>query len=110
MLWEEYNEFTWIPEGASLVKVPLIPKYLPELDEFLEASNTERRYSAGANIAWIAWYDQMTALDQKLKELNLMGLTILGPADKVRLGAVVQNIFYKKIKTALDPAALWVEV
>ncbi len=110
MLWEEYNEFTWIPEGASLVKVPLIPKYLPELDEFLEASNTERRYSAGANIAWIAWYDQMTALDQKLKELNLMGLTILGPADKVRLGAVEQNIFYKKIKTALDPAALWVEV
>jgi glycolate oxidase FAD binding subunit len=110
MLWEEFNEFNWIPEGASLVKVPLIPKYLPKLDEFLKASSSDRRYSAGANVAWIAWSDTMTALDQKLKDLNLKGLTILGSADKVRLGAVDQNIFYKKIKTALDPSGLWVEV
>ena len=110
MLWEEFNEFNWIPKGASLVKVPLIPKYLPKLDEFLKASSSDRRYSAGANVAWIAWSDTMTALDQKLKELNLKGLTILGSADKVRLGAVDQNIFYKKIKTALDPSGLWVEV
>lgn len=110
ILWEEINEFSWCPAGASLVKVPLIPRYLPELDQFLDASNIDRRYSAGGNVAWIAWSGMMTALDQKLKELNLMGLTILGSADKVRLGAVEQNIFFKKIKTALDPSGLWVEV
>lgn len=109
-LWRDYLEFKWVPEGDSLVKVPLIPKYIAALEEFLQAEQVIRWYSAGGNIAWIVWPQDVSLLDQKLQDLNLPGLTILGPAEQVRLGAVEQNYFYQKIKAALDPSGLWAEV
>jgi len=108
--WQEINEFLWVPEGSVLVKIPLNPAHVPILEEFLMLSRTLRRYSAGANVAWVAWSKSLKSLDEKLKELNLMGLTILGSADQVRLGAWERGIFYQKIKAALDPSGLWAEV
>jgi glycolate oxidase FAD binding subunit len=110
MMWETLNEFRWMPENTVLVKIPLIPKYIPKLEEFLKDSKAVRRYSAGGNVAWIAWPDPIATLDRKLKEFDLAGLSILGSADKVRLGTLGDNIFYQKIKAALDPPGLWVEV
>ena len=108
--WKGINEYNWVPEGSSLIKVPLIPKLIPELDAFLEECEAVRRYSAGGNIAWIAWSNTTTLLDQKLLDMKLMGLTILGPCDQVRFGLPAQNVFFRKIKAALDPSGLWVEV
>jgi len=108
--WDEIIEFQWVPENTVLVKVPIIPKNIPLLDDFLNKNNTSRRYSAGANVAWIAWSEPISRLDQKLKELNLMGLSLLGNSDQVRLGAWERGVFYNKIKNALDPSGLWVEV
>jgi hypothetical protein len=99
-----------VPEGAALVKVPLIPTQVPFLDGFLQDNYAVRHYSAGANIAWIAWHKSIAELDQKLNELKLKGLTILGSTSQVRLGAQNKGVFYHKIKTALDPSGLWAEV
>jgi len=108
--WEKIKEFLWVPEGADLIKVPIIPKLVPELDGFLQKNGMTRHYSAGANVAWIAWSGSQVALDRKLKEFLLIGLKILGSADQVHLGAWEQSVFYKKIKAALDPSGLWAEV
>ena len=110
LTWEDNVEFNWLQQGAALVKVPVIPTQVPSLDGFLHDNNALRRYSAGANIAWIAWHKSIAELDQKLNELKLKGLTILGSTNQVRLGAQNKGVFYHKIKTALDPSGLWAEV
>jgi glycolate oxidase FAD binding subunit len=108
--WKAINEFTWVPAESVLIKVPLIPKHLPTLDAFLAGTGTQRRYSSGANIAWIAWSGPTDTLNKRLTELDLVWLSILGSADRVRYGAMKNNTFYQKIKNALDPKSLWVEV
>jgi glycolate oxidase FAD binding subunit len=108
--WEDINEFNWVPQGTNLVKVPLIPKYVSALDDFLEQHQAVRRYSAGVNVAWIVWPGSMDSLDQKLKELDLLGLSILGATDLVRMGSWKDNVFYDKIKDAIDPSGIWVKV
>jgi hypothetical protein len=108
--WEHINEFRWLPEDSTLVKVPLTPKLVLDLDEFLQQNGSIRRYSVGANVAWIAWSKPLDKLDQHLKDSNLAGLTILGPADQIRLGAWNSGNFYQRIKKALDPKGKWAEV
>ncbi|MGB7095623.1 MAG: FAD-binding protein [Anaerolineales bacterium] len=108
--WESLNEFDWVPEGTVLVKIPLTPKFVPQLDEFLNSNHAIRHYSVGANVAWVALSQPLNLLDQKLKELNLMGLTVLGSADQIRLGVWEPGGFYRRIKNALDPSGLWLEV
>jgi glycolate oxidase FAD binding subunit len=108
--WETINEFNWVPEDTVLVKIPLIPKQVPALEEFLKHNRVSRRYSAGANLAWVAWSKPISSLDEKLKELDLTGLTILGSTDQVRIGNWEPSVFYQKIKKALDPSGLWAEV
>ena len=109
-IWQEIKDFGWVPNDTILVKVPIIPKHLPQLDEILSASSIRRRYSAGANVAWIAWSGTSRLLDQNLQKLNLSGLSILGNSEQTRFGKWDRNSFYAKIKSALDPTGLWVEV
>jgi glycolate oxidase FAD binding subunit len=110
VFWDDLDEFTWVPEGSVLVKIPTTPGTIPELEEFLQESNPARRYSCGANVAWVALPEPLDTLDRKLAELRLSGLTILHSAGKVRLGINNHGEFYRRIKNALDPGGLWVEV
>ncbi len=110
MYWEHINEFRWLPKDSTLVKVPLTPRLVPDLDEFLQQNDSIRRYSVGANVAWIAWSKPLDRLDQYLKDSNLTGLPILGSADRIRLGAWDTGNFYQRIKKALDPNGKWAEV
>ncbi len=108
--WRKIREFQWLPDDNSLIKIPLTPKLVPKLDEFLEANNTIRRYSVGANIAWVAWPQQVDNLDHFLKGENLAGLTILGSTDQIRIGAWEPGVFYQRVKKALDPSGKWAKV
>ncbi len=108
--WEGVNEFSWIPENSRLVKVPLTPKSVPDLDIFLKQNQAVRRYSVGANVAWIAWSKPLGILDQQLKDSKLVGLVILGIADQIHLGDWDSGSFYQRIKKALDPIGKWSEV
>ena len=109
-MWEEIKDFGWVPNDTILVKVPIIPKHLQQLDEILSESSIRRRYSAGANVAWIAWSGSTNFLDQNLRKLNLSGLSLIGNSEQARFGKWERNSFYAKIKSALNPTGLWVEV
>ena len=101
--WEALREFRWGPEGASLVKVPLTPKRLLLLDEQLERAGAERRYSVAANLAWVAWPNEASELDALLSGLELSGLLLKGPPERLRLGKITGDGLLTRIKATLDP-------
>jgi glycolate oxidase FAD binding subunit len=101
--WEALREFRWVSEGASLVKVPLTPKRLAPFDERLERAGAERRYSVAGNLAWVAWPNEVSELDALLSGLELSGLVLRGPSERLRLGNITGDGLLTRIKATLDP-------
>jgi hypothetical protein len=83
---------------------------VPQLDRFLTDQDAIRRYSVGANLAWIGWSGELSGLDEGLSQLQLSGLVILGRPGRPNLGERKGVAFAKRVKQALDPQARWVEV
>jgi glycolate oxidase FAD binding subunit len=125
--WRAAREFTWLPEGSTLVKVPVTPGRIARLEADLTGlgepstgsghalpSLPARRYSAGGQVAWIAWPSAaLDDLDVGLKTQDLSGLVVLGQpgaARSARLGARTGQSFERRVKAALDPEARFVEV
>ena len=105
-LWREVRDFAWVAEDAAIVKVALVPKRLPELDAKLEELGVERRYGAGANIAWLAWPGERPAqeLDELLHSLGLAGVFLTGSPGSPMVGTHRGGAFGQRVKSALDPA------
>jgi glycolate oxidase FAD binding subunit len=101
--WRDYREFGWLPPHYALVKIPLTPARLPPLEAKLAEAGALRRYSTGANLAWVGWRETMESLDRSLQVLNLSGLVVLGANDKVCLGVQRSDSFARRVKQALDP-------
>lgn len=108
-LWHDAREFTWVPEGWSLVKVPITPSRIPELEARLSLGGDRRRYSGMGQVAWVAVAGGAEALDEPLGRLDLPGLVVLGPAAR-RLGAWPGASFERRVRQALDPSGRFVEV
>jgi len=105
--WRDQGELTWMDAGHTLVKVPVTPSRVKALDEGLAAHGAGRRYSAGANLAWVSWPGDSSLLDQMLIEMGLPSMAVLGPPGKVRLGQQVGASFEARVRRALDPAGKW---
>jgi glycolate oxidase FAD binding subunit len=109
-LWWDERHFKWSPENFSLVKVPLTYHRVLELDAILVQADALRRYSVGANLAWIAWPGSLEVLDNFLSQRGLSGLVLVGDEPASRLGVRVGESFARRVKQALDPQGRWVEV
>jgi glycolate oxidase FAD binding subunit len=109
-LWRSAREFGWAPVGNSLVKVPLTPRSLLNLEAGLVEHAAARRYSVGANLAWVSWPGALDRLDALLVRLGLAGLTVRSEHGPARLGVRTGESFAARVKTALDPEERWVEV
>jgi len=101
--WQRLREFAWAPAGCLLVKVPLTPQRVLAFDERLEAGGALRRYSAGANLAWIAWPGALEHLEQILLESSLSGLVVMGAAPQPLVGVSTGDGFLRRVRQALDP-------
>jgi glycolate oxidase FAD binding subunit len=110
LYWRNEREFNWISEDTTLVKIPVTTRHVTHLDEFLAEHDCERRYSVGANLAWVAWSKPIESLDRYLMKNGLPGMTILGPPVGSRIGSRNSGSFYQRIKSALDPHGKWAEV
>lgn len=109
-LWRSAREFTWVEPGNLLVKAPLVPDKVPAFDTGIEALDAPRRYSVGANLAWVSWPGTADDLDRWLSSLGLSGLAILGSPGRTRLGIRPGEPFARRVKQALDPLGRWLEV
>jgi len=104
-VWSDAREFRWRTPDQILVKVPITPKRIVNLESEFGKVELRRRYSVAGNVAWLAVaVDQVVVLDQILKRNSLAGLTILGKIDSPhRLGLDVSPVFLSRVKQALDP-------
>jgi|FaiFalDrversion2_1042247.scaffolds.fasta_scaffold00216_4 glycolate oxidase FAD binding subunit len=102
-LWEGAREFSWVPAGHALVKVPVTPRRLAALETRLARAGAPRRYSVGGNCAWVAWPLDLALLHRTLVELGLAGLCVLGPPGRRMLGEWEGEAFARRVKQALDP-------
>lgn len=102
-LWRDAREFKWVAPGESLVKVAITPPRIASLERVLGRDEARRRYSVGGNVAWIAWRDAISGLDEILSEEGLTGLVVLGQAERPVIGVIRENLFVRRVKQALDP-------
>jgi glycolate oxidase FAD binding subunit len=107
--WRSRRELTWVPEGWSLVKVPLQPGAIAALDGALDRDHQGPRpravYAAGGQQAWVAWPSgrAVEELDRTLDGLGLSGLVLRGEAGRRRLGRKPAEAAIDRARLALDP-------
>jgi len=112
ILWRKVRDFAWVAENTAIVKVALVPKRVPELEAKLEELAVERRYGAGANIAWLAWPGERSAqeLDELLRSVGLAGIFLTGSPETPMVGTHRGGVFAQRVKSALDPPGRFPEV
>jgi glycolate oxidase FAD binding subunit len=103
-VWRAAREFSWLPAGCALIKVPITPKRVPAFDARLSGRQAARRYSVGANLAWLAWREPLVELDDLLRGAGLAGLVVHGVGGPIRLGIASGEAFARRVRQALDPA------
>lgn len=106
-LWQQQREFSWLPAHYALVKIPLNPEKVEELEEALSQINVQVpcRYSVGGNVAYLGWPDKADCalLDSLLKHLALPALAITGTWQAPLLGQQKGRAFMQRILQVLDP-------
>jgi glycolate oxidase FAD binding subunit len=108
--WEQMREMEWIPSGWALVKIPLTPRRMPDMEAALAGMESLRRYSAGGQLLWLATPDPIPALHERLFAKGFSGLVVFGPPGQIRLGVRNGSTFEGRVKKALDPAGRFVEI
>ncbi len=104
LLWQSAREFEWSPPEAALVKVPLTPARIPPLEAELDRTAALRRYSAGGQVAWIAWPESIAKLHELLIAQALSGLVVFGSPGRPLLGVPrSDHAFAQRVRQALDP-------
>lgn len=86
--------------GDFLVKAVISPRQIPGFDALVR--ETQRRYSAGGNIAWLAT-DDIGALKKVLEAEQLPGLVLRGSVDCPLIGKPLENLLAARVKRVLDP-------
>jgi glycolate oxidase FAD binding subunit len=100
--WTDLGEFRWAHAEGALVKVPLTPDRVSALHQSLAAMDDARlQVSAGGNVAFISVHDA-AGLDDRLRALQLGGMTLRGTAP-LWLGLRRSSEIAHKVKEALDP-------
>lgn len=99
--WDAINSLSWVPHGVELLKVPLGPRQVPELDARVHAA--ARRYTAGGGVAWLALQNVEPARTV-LTDMGLVGLRVLGPGGDPFVGLRRGMVLAQRVKRALDPS------
>lgn len=108
--WRDLTELAWVFPGGCLVKAPLSPARIPDLEAQLRASEVKRRYSSGGNVAWLSWPDTggRARAEAILGALGLAGMQLAGSPGEALLGAQPGQSFWRRVKQALDPGGRFV--
>ncbi len=101
-IWQAVNNLAWAADAPLLVKVPIAPKRVVELDTAVIPHTSHRRYTAGGNVAWLAAPDA-APLDAVLRELGLAGLALRGRVARPYLGQPPLLTLIRRAAQALDP-------
>jgi len=95
--WQAASNFDWVPDSGLLLKLPITPKMIPELERQWKGNSIHRRYSVGGNVAWIATESNAEGLDRFAG-----AQAYLGQPNKISDHGK-PGPFGQAIKRALDP-------
>jgi glycolate oxidase FAD binding subunit len=101
--WRTAREFSWMPPGAALVRVPLTVGRLAGLDAALELAGARRRYAVGGNVAFITWTESIDRLSATLETVGLTGQVLRGPSGRRLIGTVKPSEFERRVRMVMDP-------
>lgn len=109
-LWRPLADGSWLEPEDRLVRVPLAPGKLAELEQSLAETTVPRRYSVAGNLAWIRWPASrpLGQLDELLRFHQLGGSVLLGEASRYRIGTRGNASVMERIKRGLDPQGKFV--
>ncbi|NIP87362.1 MAG: FAD-binding protein, partial [Planctomycetales bacterium] len=106
--WRDVREFAWVGPQQTLVKVPLAPPQILKMEGKLAriAGDVPRRYSAGGNVAWIAWPTEAgrDELEGLLAQLDSRGLILRGRGPAVLVPEDRSSAFAERLLSVFDPA------
>jgi glycolate oxidase FAD binding subunit len=101
--WRTVRELAWRKASNALVKVPLTPGQIANVEARWIGFGA-RRYGAGGNVAYIECAPAaLTRLDGDLKQANLAGQVFAGPGGMRAIGATRPNPFADRVRAVLDP-------
>jgi len=109
-LWSPLLDASWLDAGDRLVRVPLPPVKLADLERSLAEAIVPRRYSVAGNLAWVRWpaARPLAQLDELLRFHSIGGTVLIGQASQYRLGVRGNASVTARIKSALDPSGKFV--
>lgn len=103
--WGEGAVFGWSGEGEALLKVPVSPDRVLELDGFCGKAGAKRRYGAAGNVGWLSWPEgeSVERLDNGLRELGLNGLAFGGGLEGAHWGKRRKSEVMEATRKVFDP-------
>jgi glycolate oxidase FAD binding subunit len=104
--WQAERAFAWVEEGRRLVKVPVTPRAVLELDATAERAGIGRRFGVACNVAWLTPPAELP-LD-RIELGGRTGLLVRGPlaaGESPWIGPMPgrAGAFARALKFALDP-------
>jgi hypothetical protein len=108
--WPESVRLEIPPQSGLLVKIPINPLTIFDLESALASYSTEIRYSIGGYVCWLHWNNSIEKLSALLTQLNLSGQVACGDAETPLIAADSQKSFYRRLKSAFDPKDKFTEL
>jgi hypothetical protein len=103
-VWRAARELQWAPAGAAVVRIPLGPPRVAQLDAMLAAAGALRRYAVGGHVAFAAWPGELDECGRRLEALGLAGQVLIGPPGRPLVGAIATSEFERRVRAVMDPA------
>lgn len=104
-IWKPLADGSFANKDDRLVRVPLVPTQITDVDASLSEMCVPRRYSAAGNVAWIAWPGErpIQQLDECLRHHRLGGTVLRGDVVRYRIGVRPSPTMTARVKQAIDP-------
>lgn len=106
-IWSDAREFRWLPEGHSLIKMPITSGQVGAVEQALSSQfdHLPCRYSVGGNVVWIGWPDalEQTELNRLCLRLNRAAVILTGEWSDTLRGPRGGLPFAQRLLSVFDP-------
>ena len=104
--WRAVNEFDWIPSGHSIIKLPLNPAQIDQVESFVAQLEFDvvRRYSVAGHVAWFGWPVGASAakINGLCSRLGRIGLALTGRWENPLIGSSGNSPFASRLANVFD--------
>lgn len=110
VVWGPLDNGSFASRNDRLVRAPVTPSRLIQIDAALEELSVQRRYSVAGNLVWIAWPSPrpIQQLDETLRHLSIGATVLIGDTPQCHIGLRPNASMIRRIQSALDPESRFI--